>query len=33
MNWMTYFAVSAAVVIVGLALGVTLPLVCCSVRA
>lgn len=27
MNWMTYFAVSAAVVIVGLALGVTLPLV------
>jgi MFS family permease len=27
MNWATYFAVSAAVVIVGLALGVTLPLV------
>lgn len=27
MNWMTYFAVSAAVVIVGLALGLTLPLV------
>ena len=27
MRWGTYFAVTAAVVIVGLALGVTLPLV------
>jgi MFS family permease len=33
MNWMTYFAVSAAVVIVGLALGVTLPLVSLRLEA
>lgn len=33
MNWMTYFAVSAAVVIVGLSLGVTLPLVSLRLEA
>ncbi|HLA31265.1 MAG TPA: MFS transporter [Pseudomonas sp.] len=33
MNWATYFAVSAAVVIVGLALGVTLPLVSLRLEA